>query len=202
MIGSRILCAAFVLMLAISSAASAAPFIATFNFDASAPFGPAPSNLTNGGVTASFGSADGLGVFTILPAFFFVSPMSGNVLGDVDPNVLHPLSIQFDRVLSGLALDFALDPLGGAAAVLTVEAFLGANLVGSSSATATLPLFAFSPQGTLSFGALAFDSIRVTSTRENFAIDNVSVAVPEPATLLLLAAGLLGSAAFRRRLVS
>jgi hypothetical protein len=200
MIRSRFLCSAFAFMILVSGSAFA-DALTVFNFETSLPGAVVPLDITNGGITASFSSTGGVGAFNVTPGFFFNDPIQGNVLGDFDP-VAHALDIRFNQSMRFLTLDFALDNLGGPQGSLAVDAFLRGNLVGHTVALAAVPLGGFFEQGTLAFGigGVEFDSVRLTSTRENFAIDNVAVALPLPSTLLLMAVGAVTlGLQFRRR---
>ena len=100
------------------------------------------------------------------------------------------------------------------------------TLVGTQTITGIIPNGYEFPDGVLNYSGAAFDTVALTTSNFNyallscsptnlaagtcqgshlapvaFAVDNVSIAtgVPEPATLPLLAAGLLGLAALRRR---
>jgi hypothetical protein len=60
--------------------------------------------------------------------------------------------------------------------------------VGSTSAAGTIQFPGGLPEGVLMFSAGSFDSVRITSSAVDFAIDNVAVtrvaAVPEPASFV------------------
>jgi len=58
----------------------------------------------------------------------------------------------------------------------------------TAAATGNIPTGFFFPEGSISFGGAAFDTIRLAATAPDFAIDNVALgtaAVPEPGTLFL-----------------
>ena len=85
-------------------------------------------------------------------------------------------------------------PINGQAdATLTLEAFLGATPIGSVSALGAIPPGFPFPGGPINASFGAFDRVRSTSSGRDFAVDNITVrasqAVPEPASLVLLGAG-------------
>jgi hypothetical protein len=197
MIRLRLLGAACAALLLISGTAFADQVPAAFNFDALTPFAVMPSALTSNTVTATL-SADG--PFAVLPAFFYDFPFSGNAIGDQD-FAPHALTIQFSEMRGGLSLDFALDPFGGILNQFNLEALRGGLTVYSASAIAAVPVGPFLiPQGNLSFTNVNFDTIRLTSSQSNFAIDNLVTAnAPEPPAVSLLAVGLAIALYMRRR---
>ena len=163
------------------------------------------------GVTATFSSPDGA-AFGVLPAFcpsdgahpcriFNGGP--GHALLDADA-ALHTLDIGFSSVFNSVSMFFALNNPASAASKFTLTAFLGGvggTLVGSTSTTGLVPPGFLLPEGTISFSGAFFDTLRLTSTARDFAIDNVAVdTVPitlasEPATLVLLGTGLASGSA-------
>jgi hypothetical protein len=130
--------------------------------------------------------------------------MSGHILFDADP-AINPLVVSFDQGLSGISLNFALNT-ANAATLFTLQAFsggIGGTLVGSTALAGIIPGGGFSfPEGVIGFSGAVFDTVRLSTTSQDFAIDNVSftpAAVPEPASILLLGTGALGLIAKLRR---
>jgi hypothetical protein len=177
--------------------APAAPAQVLFDFETTPLFTFVPFSITQGGVTASFTSPDDN--FFVGTGFF--SALTGNVLQDADP-LFSSLTIALGTPVPGIGLSFALDDPGGfGGSTLTLEAFLGATPVGTVTAGGTVPPGFASPEGALSFFGGPFDSVVLTSTAPNFAIDNVFV-TPEPAAAVLTAGGLAaltGIGRLRRR---
>lgn len=100
-------------------------------------------------------------------------------------------------VAISLGVEFVLHTVD-AATPFTLTAYFRATQVGTTSATGTM--FAFS-EGTLAFSGATFDRVVLASAVEDFGIDNLTVrqvAVPEPGTITLLAAAVVGFAARRR----
>jgi hypothetical protein len=159
-----------------------------------------PISVTSGGLTAQFSSPDG-GVFVIVPTFF--SSLTGQVLLDNDL-AQHTLLVAFSHPLTAISLNFALNAPGNPAATLSLAAMNGATLVGSTSASGSVPPGFLFPEGVLTFVGGPFNNVAITSSAQDFAVDNIAVrqatAVPEPVTLALLLPGvlLLGAAAARR----
>lgn len=186
------------LRLVFLGASVAGPLSAqTYDFESTALNTPTPLSITSGGVTATFSSPAGPGAFVVLPTF--LSPaLPGRVLAR-PLGAAAPLQIAFSTSLGFIGMNFALN--GGP--TLTLDAFLGATLVGSVTTGSVVPPGFTFPEGTISFGAATFDNVRLTAATE-FAIDNVTVrtaaVVPEPSTWALAATGLvmLGAATRRR----
>jgi hypothetical protein len=183
------------------SLVSAAPTASaqTFNFETT-PFGtPVPLSITNGGVAAAFASAAG---FSVQPTFF--GGLTGRVLRD-DDAATGPLTITFSTLLSSVSLNFGLN-IVPAAGNFTLVARNGATLVGTVTVAGAPPPGFLFPEGVVSFTGATFDTIVLSSTARDFAVDNIvvqpSTAIPEPGTVALFGTGLLlvsGAAARRRR---
>ena len=187
--------------LVLATLVSAAPTASaqTFNFETT-PFGtPVPLSITNGGVTAAFASAAG---FSVQPSFF--GGLTGRVLRD-DDAATAPLTVTFSTLLSSVSLNFGLNAVP-ATGSLTLLARNGATLVGSVTVAGAPPAGFVFPEGVISFTGAGFDTIVLSSTARDFAVDNIvvqpSTAIPEPGTVALFGTGLLlvsGAAARRRR---
>lgn len=171
---------------------------ATFTFDTLAVDVPIPFSLTDAGLTADFSSPSGP-VFSISDSFF--STLTGRLLIDAD-EPFHALHIVFSQPLSNVSLRFALN--GSEADTFLLEAFsggLGGASRGSATASGTTPPGFVFPEGVISLtNAAGFDTIRLTSSAGDFAIDdvNATAAVPEPFTAALMSGG-LALLAIRRR---
>ena len=102
---------------------------------------------------------------------------------------IQPLFVGFSSVLNDVSLVFAQN--GDAGVAFTLTALLGGvggATVGTVSVNGANGFGEF-PGGTIAFGGFAFDAIRLSTTTQDFAVDNITVnAVPEPAPLLLLEA--------------
>ncbi len=187
--------------LVLATLVSAAPTASaqTFNFETT-PFGtPVPLSITNGGVTAAFASAAS---FSVQPSFF--SGLTGRILRD-DDAATGPLTITFSTLLSSVSLNFGLNAVPATGNV-TLLARSGATLVGSVTVAGAPPAGFLFPEGVIAFTGAEFDTIVLSSTARDFAVDNIvvqpSTAIPEPGTVALFGTGLLlvaGAAARRRR---
>jgi hypothetical protein len=197
-------------MLRRSLAAAAAVLIAApahaqrFDFEgADSPVGTTtPFSLTRSGLTATFDAHPN--EFAVVGPVDFAN-LTGNALADNDAQ-LNTLEILFDQLLPSVSLLFALDDPTNTA-ILTMNVFDGANLVGQVFSSGAIPPGPLGlPEGVLSFSGGPFNRLVLFSDlAPGFAIDDVqagpAAVVPEPATVGLLATGLLavGGAAARRR---
>jgi hypothetical protein len=102
-----------------------------------------------------------------------------------------PLVISFSTAVTGAAFDYVSNP-----GTSLFEALLNGNVVESFSAQTSETIGTY-----YGFDGITFDSIRVTAPGNHaFEIDNLQLrAVPEPATILLMGAGLFGVLSRKRR---
>jgi MYXO-CTERM domain-containing protein len=174
-----------------------------FNFDADNQGTSTTFTDTVNGLSATFSSPSSPGSFSVQPSFF--ATLTGNVLGGplFQSNVA--LDINFSANLSAIDLLFATADFN-TPSPFTLAAYEGNTPVGSNTLPGMfLPGFTF-PEGEIAFSGANFNSVVLSTTAPNFAIDNVQVApgtaaTPEPHSVWLAAAGLmaLASSALRRR---
>lgn len=155
---------------------------------------------TVNGLSATFTSGADPGGFVVYPSIF--ETLTGNVLGDPGPAGADGLvlDIAFSRDQSAVTFDFATTDLS-TPSPLTVTAYENSKLVGSASSTGQfLNGFAF-PEGEIAFAGGNFNSLVISSTATDFAVDNITVAsdAPEPAASALYAIGLLALAPWLRQ---
>ena len=145
------------------------------------------------GLSATFTSSADAGGFVIYPSIF--QTLTGNVLGDPGPAGANDLGLMvtFSQNLSAVTLNFATSDFT-TPSPLTLAVYENSNLVGSASATGMfLSNFTF-PEGEIAFAGRPFNQLVITSTANDFAIDNLTVLpalAPEPAMAGLLGFGLL-----------
>lgn len=165
---------------------------AVFNFDSDTVGTTTTFTDTSQGLSATFSSPNDPFIFAVQPTFF--QTLSGNILGPGLPGANYvPLDITFSRPVTSLSLDFGLN--GPAGATFSLSAFsggLGGTPIGSAQAAGAVPASGFFPEGAISFqSASPFDTVALTSTAQNLAIDNLQIpAAPEPSSLTAFALGL------------
>jgi hypothetical protein len=160
------------------------------------------SNTVNG-LTATFSTTSDPGGFEIYPNLGFVT-IPGNFLGlgPTAPNGL-PLDIGFSSNVDSISFNFGLDDDTG---ILTLTAYEGLTPVGTVTVAGTIPPGMSVGEGSLTFSGATFNSVILSASTDgfnDFGVGNIDVgtmAVPEPGTLGLLAAGLVGLIARSRKL--
>lgn len=177
-----------------------------------------PFTMTNNGLTVTFTSSPTSDAFLVSDLIPFVSLQNNTLIELFDSD--NELMMSFSRPVAALQLDFALS--GNWPSDLTYVALtggLGGAVVDSGMALGTPP-FPGNAEGRLQFTAAAFDTIVLGTFDPDphfhagaFAIDNLLVTTaspatshlftfdaPEPVTLALFGAGLIGmGGALRRR---
>jgi hypothetical protein len=186
------------------AAAQAAPIL--FDFEAEAPSSNVTSvALSSGGVTMTI-TREGGGTFGIQKVFGFPAAFGTQVLS---PFMGNGGSFAFLANLSQPTYLFGLDfgDLADDDDLVTLQAFSGPNQTGALLATETFPypgkafpavesISIAGPLPALSLRFFGEATVPNTVYFDNFRLETESV--PEPASLLLLAGGLVG-VAFRRR---
>jgi len=193
------------LPVAIASAflCTAAHASSVFNFDNDTLGTETTFTNTVNGLSATFSSSADPGGFVVYPTIF--ETLTGNVLGDPGPAGKDNLSldVSFSQVLSSLSLDFATADFN-TPSQFTINAYDNSTYVGSVSATGTFLSGSKFPEAVLTFGGAAFNSVVLSSSAPDFAVDNLNATVaPEPSAWALLGTGLflMGLSTMRRRAV-
>jgi hypothetical protein len=186
--------AAIALAAPLVGAATASATDYAENFDAVA-IGKT-TTFTDSGIT--FSSPGNPGAFSVGATGTLFSTLAGNALEESASMVGSTLDITFSAPVNAVTLDFALIDFVGISDTLSFTTDTGAT----GTATAVFPAgnYLF-PEGVLTYSGQAFSSIDLTADptqNYQFAVDNI-VATPEPASLGVLAMGLAGLAAVRRR---
>jgi plastocyanin len=195
------LTAAAAALLALAAAAPAAA--QTYNFDLGGGyFDTTPSTITApAGYTVTFTSTDASGDGG--GSGFYIGPNNGlfSTLGSqilVDPSTGgDTLTLTFSSAITGLAFNFGLEDILGLNGddTLTVTAGSYTQTYGSS-----IPNGDLFPQGSVAFNdPNAFTTVTISATE---AFDIGLTDVPEPASLGMLGAGLVGLVAARRRRIA
>ncbi|MDB6002253.1 MAG: hypothetical protein JWP52_3952 [Rhizobacter sp.] len=178
-----------------------------YDFENQPIFTETPFTMTAGGVSATFAGPSDVdpGAFGISsnfqsPTGFQYRLMNGDFLtiGSAFGASGSPLTITFSAAVTSFSLDFALDDPDNTTA-LSFTTSANGTATGSGSLTAGFRY----PEGSLAFSGTPFTSITFQSNAIDFQLDNLQVttiaAVPEPESLLLIAAGLPLLAFARRR---
>lgn len=191
---------------ALSSGASASPVL--FDFDSSPKYTPLPIEVTVGGITAHLSATgEGFSVQAADTLGFTPAGFGGNCI--YPSSVFQAdLIISFSTQLSDFSIMFSTEEYGSdSAATMRATGFRNGVNVGTNTAMAPNP--GTWPVGTLTLSsATAFDKVVVHYDKppvngENwgpvFLADNMTVtAVPEPASLAVLAIGLAALIHLRR----
>jgi len=181
-------------VLALSPLSAKASPVFTFGPDETTTF-----SVTDSGVTATFSAPSGQFVST--PGF---GGFTGYILYDtgIAPDSNISLDVAFSTAISALSFYYMTDGAG----TITMDAYDGGTLVGSVTDTGVVPSGEPFPQGLIGFSGASFDSVVFSSTAPAFALANGdsnpgigTSGVPEPATLGLLAVGVIGLLSARRR---
>ena len=153
---------------------------AVFNFDNDAVSTQTTFTDTSNGLSATFSTpADTASAGGFMIMHSFLSSLTGNILfepGSSGQSGL-PLAIVFSSPLSSISMSFATNsPSGGVP--FKLDAFNGSTLVGTISATGTIPPGGFTyPEGVISFSGATFDNVVLSvapSDAPDFAIDNIT----------------------------
>ncbi len=165
----------------------------TFDFEGNTVGQRTAFTDTSNGINATFSSAldryrDG---YIVLNDTSIFNTLNGKYLiyqgSTFSPRL--PLSVAFDHTLGTVSVSYAFSDPG----TFTIQELLNGQIVGTATAAGTLQNGVY--QGKLFTGGVVFDSLSLSSTASNLAIDNLTVStVPEVSTTvslgLLLSLGL------------
>jgi hypothetical protein len=142
---------------------------------------------------ATFGSPGDPGAFTFGPNGGLFTDLGATVLSS--GGLVETLTISFARLQTGLAFDFALGDFLGNGDTLTVQTNTGVSMTGTANAVGG-DLF---PEGSFDLSDPGqFSSVTITSSFP-IVIADMTTTAPEPASLALFGAGIIGLLAVRRR---
>jgi hypothetical protein len=192
------------LFLAAAALCAAANATSVFNFDNDGLGTSTGFTDTNNGISATFTSTADPGSFVVYASMF--DTLTGNVLGDPGPAGQGglALAVNFSTDLASVSLDFATADFG-TPSPLIITGYENSTLVGSTSATGSVPAGYEFPEGAITFSGGPFNNIVISSAAPDFAVDNIDVtAAPEPAVVGLVGLGLLSLAVpvLRRRFLA
>jgi hypothetical protein len=191
---SRTVLSVFLLFVGAIGVASAD---SVYNFQ-NAANADTPFSVASNGLTATFASNGDPEGFEVIPTVGLFKSLTGNALGNFNPNPLS-LSISFSGNVNSISLDFATSGPG----VFTLSTFENGLAVASVIASGVVPNGFQFPEGAVALTGGAFNEVLITSTAKSFTVDNIDVkpvatATPEPASLALLGLSLAAVAAVLR----
>jgi hypothetical protein len=169
-----------------------------FNFDSDNLGTSTTFTDSSGGLSATFSSSADPGGFVIYSSTF--DTLTGNVLGDPGPAGIDglALTVNFSESVTAVTLNFATADFS-TPSPFTLTAYENGVQVGSNTSSGMfLNGFVF-PEGEIAFQGAGFNSIVLSSPAMDFAVDNITVATPEPGTYALFGTALMAIALPLRR---